>query len=146
MKLLKMLFEDKYWLFFGSFFGGAIGALVFHLNIIISVGNLPESTAAPGLIYSIALGMIGGVIGGCVGSFIAGVLAHADVVFNIGVSLGIGLLNGFIAGVLTGAIMAGVHHWFPHLVSPAVMFFAIAVVVVIAFSISLFWKGDEEDR
>jgi Mg/Co/Ni transporter MgtE len=76
-------------------------------------------------------------------SFVAGMLVKSDVVFNLGASLGIGLINGFISGAITGLLIGVIHSWYPHLISPAAMFMALAVVICAAFIISLFWKKEE---
>jgi len=132
MTSLKETIEKKSWLIYGSSVGGALCALLIHLNELMpSEGGI--SLGLPmGLALSTALGMIAGLVGGVFGSFISGALAGEDVFLNIGQSLGIGLINGFIVGTIVGIGLGLLHEWKSEIVTPTVLLYATGAVILLA--------------
>ncbi len=138
MTWLKDTVEQKHWLFFGSSVGGALCALLIHLNELMPANDRISLGLPMGMALSTALGMIAGLIGGVFGSFISGALAGEDVFLNIGQSLGIGLINGFFVGTLVGVGLGLLHTWKPEIMTPTTLMYFIGGVIalsIIAYAI-----------
>lgn len=137
MKIIKDLFTDKKWLAFGSLTGGALGALLIHINEFMPLSIQGTFDLPMGMGLAVALGMVGGILGGVIGSFISGAIVKEEVVVNVGQSLGVGLINGFILGTIIGVALGLLHKWRADLITPVTLSIFIGGVVVIALLVFL---------
>ncbi|MFH1830425.1 MAG: hypothetical protein ABH871_06590 [Pseudomonadota bacterium] len=129
MSILKSVFTGKGWLAYGSYMGGALGALLLHLNQILPVHSALTFGMPMGLGLAVALGMIGGLIGGVIGCFVGARLAREGLVMGVGESLGVGLLNGFLVGTAVGIILGFIHRWWPGIATMASVALLIIAIV-----------------
>lgn len=135
MKIIKDLFTDKRWLAFGSLTGGALGAILIHINEFMPLSVQTTFDLPMGMGLAVALGMVGGMMGGMIGSFICGAIFKEEMAINIGQSLGVGLLNGFLIGTIIGVILGYLHRLNPFFVTPITLLLMTTAVIILAFVI-----------
>lgn len=137
MNFIKVFLRGRGWLFYGSAAGGAAGALLMHLNFLISPDHPILAGMQMGYPLSIGLGMIGGVVGGAAGGFVTGLAVRENVVFSMGAALGIGIVNGFLFGVMAGIAIGYAYELNPHLFNPTAL--GIATFAMICAAVFVFW-------